>query len=155
MATQKNFSVSDIESKLAGVKGQIDKNSKADEKSHSTSITYANRASSDSLDSGKIFDSTPVRIRKSFASNFGISTQDILKHNIDKKSHEIILESGKIKIEEHEKLIKKAAVIIPGSSNNIPDSNIIYRDFYFETNNIKKYIYKKKKHTSYLRNNIL
>ena len=41
MATQKNFSVSDIESKLAGVKGQIDKHSKADEKSHSTSITYA------------------------------------------------------------------------------------------------------------------
>ena len=107
MATQKNFSVSDIESKLAGVKGQIDKHSKADEKSHSTSITYANRASSDSLDSGKIFDSTPVRIRKSFASNFGISTQDILKHNINKKSHEIILESGKIKIEEHEKLIER------------------------------------------------
>ena len=138
-----NLGVRDIESKLDVVKNQISEHSK----SHSASITNANSASSassDSLNSGKILDSTPVRIRKSFASNFGISTQDILKHNIDKKSHEIILESGKIKVEEHEKLIKKAVVIIPGSSNNIPDSNISYRDFYFETNDIKEHIHKEK-----------
>ena len=138
--TQETFGIRDIQLKLEGIERKLDKNSKPGEKLDSVNVPNTNNFS----EFGKLFDSTLVRDKKSFASNLGISTEDILKNNIEETSYEFILESGKNQIDVHTKNIKKSNIIIPGSSNNTPDRKTTYIDFYFETNNIKYDIYKNK-----------
>ena len=138
--TQETFGIRDIQLKLEGIERKLDKNSKPGEKLDYVNVPNTNNFS----EFGKLFDSTLVRDKKSFASNLGISTEDILKNNIEETSYEFILESGKNQIDVHTKNIKKSNIIIPGSSNNTPDRKTTYIDFYFETNNIKYDIYKNK-----------